>query len=54
MNEKILFISLLTILEIGFVRILFHEKVSEVLEPLQHPISLRVAGMDLVDTKPRA
>jgi len=32
----------------------FHEKVSEVLEPLKHPISLRVGAMDLVDTKPRA
>ena len=32
----------------------FHEKVSEVLEPLKHPISLGVGGMDLVDTKPRA
>jgi len=32
----------------------FYEKVSEVLEPLKHPISLGVGGMDLVDTKPRA
>ena len=54
MNEKILFIALLTILGIGFTEILFHEKVSEVLEPSKHPISLRVSGMDLVGTKPRA
>ena len=54
MNEKILFIALLTILGIEFVGILFHEKGSEVLEPLKHPISLRVGGMDLVGTKPRA
>ena len=54
MNEKILFIALLTILGIGFVGILFHEKVSEVLEPLKHPISLGVGAMDLVDTKPQA
>jgi len=32
----------------------FHEKVSQVLEPLKHPISLGVSAMDLVDTKPRA
>jgi len=32
----------------------FQEKVSEVLEPLKHPISLRVGGMHLVGTKPRA
>jgi len=32
----------------------FHEKVSEVLEPLKHPISLRAGEMNLVDTKPRA
>ena len=32
----------------------FHEKVSEVLEPLKHPISLGAGEMDLVDTKPRA
>ena len=32
----------------------FHEKVSEVLEPLKHPISLGAGGMDLVDTTPRA
>jgi len=32
----------------------FHEKVSQVLEPLKHPISLGVGAMDLVDTKPRA
>ena len=32
----------------------FHEKVSKVLEPLKHPISLGVSAMDLVDTKPRA
>ena len=50
MNEKILFI----ILGIGFPRILFHEKVSKVLEPLKHHISLRVGGMGLVGTNPRA
>jgi len=32
----------------------FREKVSQVLEPLKHPISLGVGAMDLVDTKPRA
>jgi len=32
----------------------FHEKVSKVLEPLKHPISLGVGAMDLVDTKPQA
>ena len=32
----------------------FHEKVSKVLEPLKHPISLGMDAMDLVDTKPRA
>ena len=32
----------------------FHEKVSKVLEPLKHPISLGEGAMDLVDTKPRA
>jgi len=32
----------------------FHEKVSQVLEPLKHPISLGVGAMDLVDTKPQA
>jgi len=32
----------------------FREKVSQVLEPLKHPISLGVSAMDLVDTKPRA
>jgi len=32
----------------------FHEKVSQILEPLKHPISLGVSAMDLVDTKPRA
>jgi len=32
----------------------FHEKVSQVLEPLKHPIPLGVSAMDLVDTKPRA
>ena len=32
----------------------FHEKVSQVLEPLKHPISLGVSAMELVDTKPRA
>jgi hypothetical protein len=32
----------------------FHEKVSKVLEPLKHPISLGVGAMDLADTKPRA
>ena len=32
----------------------FHEKVSQVLEPLKHPISLGVGAMDLVDIKPRA
>jgi len=32
----------------------FHEKVSKVLEPLKHPISLGVDAMDLVDTKPQA
>ena len=31
----------------------FHEKVSQVLEPLKHPISLGVGAMDLADTKPR-
>ena len=53
MNEKILAIALFTILGIGFVGILFHEKVSEVLEPLKHPISLGVGAMGLADTKPR-
>ena len=32
----------------------FQEKVSQVLEPLKHPISLGVGAMDLVDTKPQA
>jgi len=32
----------------------FHEKVSKVLEPLKHPISLGMDAMDLVDTRPRA
>ena len=32
----------------------FQEKVSQVLEPLKHPISLGVGAMDLADTKPRA
>jgi len=32
----------------------FHEKVSKILEPLKHPISLGMDAMDLVDTKPRA
>jgi len=32
----------------------FREKISQVLEPLKHPISLGVGVMDLVDTKPRA
>jgi len=32
----------------------FREKVSQVLEPLKHPISLGVGVMDLVDTKPQA
>ena len=32
----------------------FREKVSQVLEPLKHPISLGASAMDLVDTKPRA
>jgi len=32
----------------------FHEKDSQILEPLKHPISLGVSAMDLVDTKPRA
>ena len=32
----------------------FHEKISEVLEPLKYPISLGAGEMDLVDTKPRA
>ena len=32
----------------------FHEKVSKVLEPLKHPISLGVGALDLVDTKPQA
>jgi len=54
MNEKILFIALLTILGIGLVGILFHEKVSEVLEPLKHPISLGVGVTNQADTKPQA
>jgi len=45
MNEKILFVALLTIFGIGFAGILFREKASEVLEPLKYPISLRVGGM---------
>jgi len=32
----------------------FREKVSQVLEPLKHPISLGVGVMDLTDTKPQA
>jgi len=32
----------------------FREKISQVLEPLKHPISLGVGAMDLVDTKPQA
>jgi len=32
----------------------FHEKVSKVLEPLKHPISLAEGVIDRVDTKPRA
>jgi len=32
----------------------FQEQVSQILEPLKHPISLGVSAMDLVDTKPRA
>ena len=32
----------------------FQEKVSKVLEPLKHRISLRAGEMNLVDTKPRA
>jgi len=31
----------------------FHEKVSKVLEPLKHPISLGAGEMDLVETKPQ-
>ena len=32
----------------------FHEKISQVLEPLKHPISLGVGVIDLVETKPQA
>jgi len=32
----------------------FHEKISEVLEPLKHPISLGAGVIDLVETKPQA
>ena len=32
----------------------FQEKVSKVLEPLKHPISLATGEMDLVETKPQA
>jgi len=36
------------------LRRFFHEQVSQVLEPLKHPISLGVGVTNQADTKPRA